>query len=210
MRTIISAAYEPVSATISASGPLSPLGFNLSRCCLQWAFYELATNPSIQSQLREEIGAAAPSGDPASLDHPTLVGLPLLDAVIKECLRLHPPIIENHHEVSPISAFIFILSIDSLPTRFKAAATVSIPRSPPHPPGVSCEPIKILRGGLIVIPVNVLHISKEIWGEDAEIFNPSRWLSQDSQEPTSSNSSSSTIRQHAQAQASSLLAFSAG
>jgi len=56
--------------------------------------YELAIHPDIQEELREEISAIP---DPSFDDF--MNDLPLLDAVLKETFRLHPPILENHHEV---------------------------------------------------------------------------------------------------------------
>lgn len=64
----------------------------------------MSQNAKLQEELREEIATAHDS---------TLDVLnskyPLLDAVLKETLRLHPAILENHHEVmsdvdSPLSA----------------------------------------------------------------------------------------------------------
>lgn len=55
--------------------------------------YEIATHPHFQDELRAEI-CAIPD---LSFEH--LNNLPLLDAAFKETLRLHPVILENHHEV---------------------------------------------------------------------------------------------------------------
>jgi len=62
--------------------------------------YELASNLDFQSQLREEV-CAIPEH---SFEHfnNTNNDLPLLNAALKETLRLHPPILENHHEVSRV------------------------------------------------------------------------------------------------------------
>jgi cytochrome P450 len=59
--------------------------------------YELAINPSLQQQLREEVSTA---GDPSFDD--LNQGFPILDAFVNETLRIHPPIIENHHVVSQL------------------------------------------------------------------------------------------------------------
>lgn len=78
MRTIISAGYETVSAIVA------------------WMLYEIACNSDFQEQLREEI-CAIPNPSFDQLDN----DLPLLDAALKETLRLHPALLENHHEVCP-------------------------------------------------------------------------------------------------------------
>jgi cytochrome P450 len=68
---------------------------------LQWMLYEIAINPEFQTKLREEI-CAVPDH---SLDHLNFK-LPLLDAALKETLRLHPAILENHHEVKSSSVYL--------------------------------------------------------------------------------------------------------
>jgi cytochrome P450 len=59
--------------------------------------YELAINPPLQQQLREEVSTA---GDPSFDD--LNKQFPVLDALVNETLRIHPPIIENHHVVSQL------------------------------------------------------------------------------------------------------------
>nr|GAT43643.1 cytochrome P450 [Mycena chlorophos] len=132
LRTILSAAYEPVSASIA------------------WILYELAVNPEIQEQLRAEI-SASPS-------EPTLEELtndfPILNAVISETLRLHPPILENHHQAEE----------DTL-----------VPLS--HPlPGSSDMHLLIPKGTILFIPVNVIQTNPDVWGLDAHLFRPKRWM----------------------------------
>ncbi|KAK0233773.1 cytochrome P450 [Armillaria fumosa] len=131
MRTVISAGYEPVSALIA------------------WMLYELASNEHLQQKLREEIWTA---GD-ASFDELN-ANCPLLDAVFKETLRMHPPILENHHE---------------------AAKTIAVPLSEPLP-GTSESHLIIPKGTILEIPVNVVQTDPTIWGSDAEHFRPERWL----------------------------------
>ncbi|KAF4607065.1 hypothetical protein EYR38_001122 [Pleurotus pulmonarius] len=74
MRTIISAAYETVSAVIT------------------WVLYELAVHPDLQQQLRDEVSFP---GDPSY--EQLMNKFPLLDAILLETLRLHPALLENHH-----------------------------------------------------------------------------------------------------------------
>ncbi|KAJ4485545.1 cytochrome P450 [Lentinula aciculospora] len=133
MRTTISAAFEPVSAIIA------------------WTLYELSLDVRLQNELREEVTAAG-SGDP-SYDGLTS-NLPLLDAILNEVLRLHPPILENHHE---------------------AADTISVPLSEPIA-GTSEMCLVIPKGTILEIPVNVVQTDPNVWGPDAEIFRPARWL----------------------------------
>jgi cytochrome P450 len=56
---------------------------------LIWAFFLLAQHPDTGAALAEELDGA---GDPAGLDLEMLDALPLLDGVVKETLRLFPPV----------------------------------------------------------------------------------------------------------------------
>jgi cytochrome P450 len=98
MRTIISAGYETVSAIIAVYALLPFAGLRMfTHKSLQWMLYEIAINPDFQSKLREEICAI-----PEHLLGHLNFHLPLLDAALKETLRLHPAILENHHEVKSL------------------------------------------------------------------------------------------------------------
>ncbi|KAJ7356883.1 cytochrome P450 [Mycena albidolilacea] len=133
MRTVLSAGYETVSAIVA------------------WVLYELATNPRLQEQLRAEISSP---GDP-SLDE--LNKYPVLNSIILETLRLHPAILENHHQ---------------------AAETINVPLSAPIP-GRAASHLVIPKGTVLLIPVNVLQTDPEIWGDDAHLFRPERWIEPD-------------------------------
>ncbi|KAF5392408.1 hypothetical protein D9757_002185 [Collybiopsis confluens] len=133
MRTTISAAFEPVSAIIA------------------WILYELALDIQFQAKLREEV--IADGCKDFSYDG-LQSSLPLLDATLREVLRLHPPILENHHE---------------------AAKTISVPLSEPIQ-GTSEAHIVIPKGTILEIPVNVVQTDPDVWGSDAVAFRPERWL----------------------------------
>jgi len=95
MRTVISAGYETISATVAVcSHSLLCFTCELTRSW-QWILYELAINPALQQRLREEVSIP---GDPSFDDLNRK--FPLLDATLQETLRMHPAIIENHHVVS--------------------------------------------------------------------------------------------------------------
>ncbi|KAJ6626885.1 cytochrome P450 [Mycena sp. CBHHK59/15] len=130
MRTVLSAGYETVSAIVA------------------WVLYELAMNPHLQERLRDEISNP---GDP-SLDELNSK-FPILNSVVLETLRLHPAILENHHQ---------------------AAETINVPLSEPIPGSLASQ-LVIPKGTILVIPVNVLQTDPEIWGEDAHLFRPERW-----------------------------------
>ena len=63
---------------------------------MSWALYALSQNKDAQSKLREEISNT-------STDNPTmddLNGLPYLDAVVRETLRLYSPVAAAVREAS--------------------------------------------------------------------------------------------------------------
>jgi Cytochrome P450 len=98
LRTLVQAGYEPVGCVLAVCINLSKIpnaGYSLY-LYFQWVLYELARHPEIQARVREEVQAspAEPSYDDL------LERVPYLGAVLKECLRLHPAIIELTHVVS--------------------------------------------------------------------------------------------------------------
>ena len=52
-----------------------------------WALFALAQKPGLQARMREELRAL-----PDNPSQDDLNTLPLLDAVVREALRLHPPV----------------------------------------------------------------------------------------------------------------------
>jgi cytochrome P450 len=62
----------------------------------QWAVIELARHPETQRKLREEL-RQLPNGDP-TYDQ-LMSGLPYLDAVVRESLRLHLVVPDVHRVV---------------------------------------------------------------------------------------------------------------
>ncbi|KAF8060980.1 cytochrome P450 [Lyophyllum atratum] len=154
---------------------------------MAWCLHFLALNPEIQTRLRNEIlsiASAAPSpADDETPDErdstratppPTysssncihevwdeIEASPYLDAVVRETLRLCPP----------VHATIRVATADD-----------QIPVS--HPvvlqDGTVVEAggfVSIRKGSYIHIPIEGLNLSTEIWGSDALEFNPDRWTS---------------------------------
>jgi len=65
---------------------------------VQWALIELAQHPEYQMRLRQELLSQFPNSDP-TWDELTY-GLPFLDAVVHEILRIHPSVHETSRQVS--------------------------------------------------------------------------------------------------------------
>ncbi|KAJ6588565.1 cytochrome P450 [Mycena capillaripes] len=108
----------------------------------------LTLYPEVQEKLRAEIIAA-----PEYLDHDALVELPYLDAVVREVLRLYPPVSAMFRE----SLQDTILPL-STPVDGKICSTLTVPK-----------------GTSIFIGIAAANHSKRIWGEDALEFRPERW-----------------------------------
>jgi hypothetical protein len=72
----------------------------------KWALIELSRNPSFQIQLREELTDHFSRGGDPTYDELTS-GLPYLDAVVHEVLRMHPPAWETTRVVRNPSSPVF-------------------------------------------------------------------------------------------------------
>ncbi|KAJ7739978.1 cytochrome P450 [Mycena maculata] len=128
-------------------------GYETTAISLTWALIELSRNPAAQIKLRDEILQAG--GDP-SWDELTN-GLPFLDAVTCEILRLHPPLPESQR---------------------MAAEDDILPLSAPLETagGVFVESVFIRKGTMVTLPIKCINRSVEFWGPDAKVFSPARWL----------------------------------
>ncbi|RXW23924.1 hypothetical protein EST38_g1922 [Candolleomyces aberdarensis] len=127
-------------------------GQETSSTATVWALYALMKAPDVQKKLRNEL-LQVPSDSPSADE---LNALPYLDAVIRECLRLHTP----------------------LPLTFRISAKDDVlPLSTPvrDTSGKTHESIHIQKGQMITIPIIPIHEEKTIWGEDSLEFRPERW-----------------------------------
>lgn len=65
-------------------------GHDTTTSAVSRILHQLALNPKVQDKLRVEVTEARKKhGD---LDYDTLMGLPYLDAVCRETLRVYPPV----------------------------------------------------------------------------------------------------------------------
>ncbi|KAG8214366.1 cytochrome P450 [Butyriboletus roseoflavus] len=118
-----------------------------------WALLELSRNPDVQTELRNEL---LEHGVDPTYDQLTN-GLPYLDAVVHEILRVHPPVVEItriaiEDDVIPLSE----------PVRTKTGQLV--------------DSLTIAKDTLITVSMESMNRSAAMWGEDAKMFRPSRWL----------------------------------
>ncbi|KAI0650938.1 cytochrome P450 [Trametes meyenii] len=117
-----------------------------------WTLYALTQAPTVQRKLREEL-LAVPTASP-TMDE--LAALPYLDAVVREALRMYPPVattlrMANRDDVLPVTA----------------------PFVDRH--GNTQTEVRIAKGNRIVVPIAALNRLKSVWGDDAAEFKPERW-----------------------------------
>ncbi len=107
--------------------------------------FHATRTPGVLSKLRAELDAALP----ADLDVPTfdmVRDLPYLSAVVNETLRFH------------------------------STSGIGLPRQiPPDGQGIHYNGHYFPPGTVLSVPTYSIHHSKEIWGPDADDFNPDRW-----------------------------------
>ncbi|KIJ45086.1 hypothetical protein M422DRAFT_29936 [Sphaerobolus stellatus SS14] len=135
-------------------------GYETVGCTMAWLIYEIARHPMVQSRIREEVTATP--NEPTFEDLHGAEHMPFLDATIKETLRLHPPVLELTHV---------------------AAKDTLVPLSKPLPndPFGKLDML-IPKGTIINVPVNLVQADPDVWGRDAALFKPERWLSNNNSE----------------------------
>ncbi|THH06777.1 hypothetical protein EW145_g3848 [Phellinidium pouzarii] len=116
----------------------------------------LAANPDSQSKLREEVTAARKEhGD---LDYDTLQALPYLDAVCRETLRVYSPV--------PLVDRVATQDI-VLPLKWPIKAIDG---------KTEIKEIHVPKNTNLLISITAANLCKSIWGDDAEVWKPERWL----------------------------------
>ncbi|KAI0800178.1 cytochrome P450 [Fomes fomentarius] len=127
---------------------------------LSWALLELAKQPHIQSRLRREVHAMERTirarGD-TDFTVADFEAMPYLQAVLKEILRFYPAVPHTYRQS---------LHDDVLPLS-KPIVTRS---------GKTIHEIPIRAGLRLILSVCAYNREKDVFGEDAQTFNPDRWL----------------------------------
>jgi len=127
---------------------------------LSFAFMELAKHPDVQTRLRAEIKAMERDVHMRGHSNFTVADLenmPYLQAVLKEILRFHPAVYHTFRQ----SAKDDILPLSKPITTLSGEVITEVP---------------IRKGLRVVLSVAAYNRNKDIWGKDADAFNPDRWL----------------------------------
>jgi cytochrome P450 len=129
-------------------------GHETTSTAMTWALFELAQHPALQARLRAELRTAPLPGDAGGnepLDADALAvldKLPLLDAVVRETMRLRTPVQR---------------------VRRVAAAPAAVPLAAPFVDrhGVRHESFRVAAGDQITVPILAVQRSPALWGADA-------------------------------------------
>ncbi|KAM0789153.1 hypothetical protein ACM66B_000004 [Microbotryomycetes sp. NB124-2] len=136
-------------------------GHETSSTALTWLLWTLARHRGVQDRLRAEVRAAraaaeAEGQDDLSLD--SLNGLEYMDAVVREILRVEPPVSMTLRE---------------------AAADDVVPLSKPIKTKDGKRELVnfyVKKGARVMVSIVAVNKDPALWGKDAEEFNPDRWL----------------------------------
>ncbi|KAI5899071.1 cytochrome P450 [Schizophyllum commune H4-8] len=132
-------------------------GHETTANALSWAFFELAQRPDIQSRLRTEIRGVRASKDDVHLTAEAIQAMPYLNAVVKEILRFHSPVYSTSRTAT---------KDDVIP--------LERPLFDQH--GRPIFEIAVPKGQYIAISIAAYSRERALYGADADIFNPERWL----------------------------------
>ncbi|KAG8715191.1 hypothetical protein FRC11_005380 [Ceratobasidium sp. 423] len=161
-------------------------GSDSTSLAIVWALYELARNPEIQEALRAELHPlglnehaaeqdfASDSGidvDTTMPDHAAqfaaIDALPLLDRVVREALRLRPPVhgtlrIAEEDDIVPFS-------LDSPPKMEDGSISPAVVTGL-GADGVERTGIRVRKGDFIHLPFESMNTIRDMWGEDGHKF----------------------------------------
>ncbi|EIM86870.1 cytochrome P450 [Stereum hirsutum FP-91666 SS1] len=144
---------------IELLGQMSTLTFaamDTTSSALSRILHLLSMNPEVQDRLREELINARKEIE-GDFDYDTLMGLPYLEAVCRETLRMYPPVTQ-------------ILRTTRKDTILPLGTPLSVK-------GNTVSELFIPSNTTISIGIKTVNTSPELWGPDAGKWNPERWLS---------------------------------
>ncbi|KZT27436.1 cytochrome P450 [Neolentinus lepideus HHB14362 ss-1] len=150
-------------------------GHDTTAGTLTFGLWQLARHVGVQTRLREEVRAtlaairARGKAEPSVED---MESMPYLQAVMKETLRLHPAVAQIARSAGKDCV---------LPLSYPVE-TAS---------GELIRHIAVPKGTEIVVAISCYNRNKNVWGEDAHVFRPDRWLAEE--QPSKSKTSVGVI-----------------
>ncbi|KXN90138.1 Cytochrome P450 4A4 [Leucoagaricus sp. SymC.cos] len=135
-------------------------GHETSATSLCWVLLELARHPDIQTKLRREIRdteATIHARGGSDFTASDLDGMPYLNAVLKESMRFHPAVYHNYRQA---------VRDDVLPLSKPITTTT----------GELVSKLPIPKGLKVILSISGYNRNQEVFGEDADVYNPERWL----------------------------------
>ncbi|KAJ3772964.1 cytochrome P450 [Lentinula raphanica] len=132
-------------------------GHETSSTSLVWCILEVARHPKVQTKLREEIRATERKLNGRDFTANDFDNMPYMAAVLKESMRFHPAVYQNYR---------------------MAAHDVVLPLSKPitTTKGEIINELPVGKGTKFVLSIAAYNRNKEVFGEDADVFNPDRWF----------------------------------
>ncbi|KAH9934006.1 cytochrome P450 [Epithele typhae] len=122
----------------------------------------LAEHPEAQARLREEVTNALENADSGRLSYDELMGLPYLDSICRETLRMYPPLTE-------LGRFSLRRALQD------AVLPVGVPVKGTD--GSLITEIPIPKGTMVHFGIMGANRNPALWGPDANEWKPERWLS---------------------------------
>ncbi|EIM84997.1 cytochrome P450 [Stereum hirsutum FP-91666 SS1] len=159
MKANMEAAEKDRLPDIELLGQMSTLTFaamDTTSTALSRILHLLSMNQPVQDRLREELVNARKEAG-GDFDYDALMGLPFLEAVCRETLRMYPPLTQ-------------LLRTARKDTILPLGTPLSVN-------GNTLSELFIPANTGIFIAVKAVNISPELWGADAGEWNPERWLS---------------------------------
>ncbi|PBK92236.1 cytochrome P450 [Armillaria gallica] len=120
---------------------------------ISWLLYKICRYPDVQLRIRHKISEMR-ERDPLSSDHDSM---PTLNAAIKDTLRFHSFVttlnrISSKDDVLPLSKLVYLLD------------------------GSAFSEIPIPKGQVVLASIYTYNRLPSVWGEDADKWNPDRFL----------------------------------
>ncbi|KAJ7488873.1 cytochrome P450 [Mycena latifolia] len=125
---------------------------------LSRVFHVLAERPDVQEKLRAEVLGATAHTESGHLDHDAVVELPYLDAVLRETLRLYPPVAPAVIRETMAPA-VLPLATPLIGTDGRAVSSIAVPK-----------------GTTVWVAVAKANHDPAVWGPHAREFRPERWV----------------------------------